>query len=136
MHSHEFIQKVKELYAETNSIRKVSRLLNTAPSSVKYMVENNYNRTKKTGGPRKALTNRDNLAIKLEVKRVKQAGQRVTATKIKENLGLECSNKTVERSLKKLNLRYRNSKKKIILKKTHREARVSIATRWLCENHP
>ena len=136
MHSEELILKVREQYQKIKCIREVARNFGLSPSSVKYMVENNYERRKKRRGPKPILTTRDTMHLTREVRRLGQQGERVTATKLLKNLDLDCSDQTLRRKLSSLNLKYRNMKKEIRLTATHKAKRLELAKTWLSENHP
>lgn len=135
MHSKELIEKVKEKYEEVKCLQETAEIFKLPLSSVEYMVKNDYDRSKKKRGPKSVLTSRENFRIKREVKRLKGGQERVTAKKVKENLELIFHEKTIQRRLKKLNLKYKNNAKKIILKKEHKERRVELAQHWITSGH-
>ena len=135
MHSKELIEKVKEKFGKVGCLIETARSFELPLSTVEYMVKNDYNKSKKKRGRRPALSPRENLQIKREIKRLKIGQERVTARKIKENLNLDCHQKTIERRLKGLNMKYKNSTKKIILKKEHKESRLKLAQYWIESCH-
>ena len=135
MHSKELIDLVRATYQEQRSIRKTAEITKQSPSSVAYMISNNYERPKKKRGRRPALSPRENLAIKREVKRIKSAREKVTARKLKENLELTSCERTIRRKLHKLGMKYKNDSKKIHLTKRHKDERVRIVSDWLARCH-
>ena len=95
MHSRDLIEAVKAMYRKEGNYEKIAKFLDLPANSVRFMVNNNYDKVKKKPGKRKILGVRDDNRIKREVKSVKNNGNRVTEKIINENLGLECSIRTV-----------------------------------------
>ena len=135
MHSKELIEKVKQKFGQCKCLSETAQIFDLALSTVEYMVRNNYDKTKKKRGPKPVLSPRENLQIKREVKRLKGGQEKITAKKIKENLNLTCHAKTVQRQLRKMNMRYKNNAKKIILTREHKENRLRLAHQWISTSH-
>ena len=136
MHTKEFIDKVRMQFFQLGNYRKVARNLNLAPSSVKYIVENDYDKYKSKRGPKKIISNKENSLIRREVNRLKQQKEKVTSTKVLRNLNISCSPKTIQRELRTMNFIYKKNKKKIVLSFAHKEKRIKKAKEWLTNSHP
>lgn len=134
MHSEEMIEKVRKLYKKHKSYREVARKLEIDHSSVRYMINNDYTRTKKKCGPRKKISNRELTKIKKEVRRLKSENQRVFASKIKSNCSIDANIRTIQRELAYLGFGYKNVSKKLPLTKTHKQKRVELSRLWIEQN--
>ncbi|XP_074599799.1 uncharacterized protein LOC141854134 [Brevipalpus obovatus] len=113
MYPMELIDKVKAYFEKVKCLQKTAQVFDLPLSTTEYMVKNDYGKKKKRRGRRSVLSPRENLQIKREVKRLETDQERVTARKVKENCNLTCHQKTVERRLKKMNMKYKNNTKKL-----------------------
>ncbi len=75
-------------------------------SSVRYVVNNNYDKPKKKRGPKFKITSSEKIKIKKELKNLKNQNQKVTAKKIKTNCNIDTNIRTIQRSLSKLGFGY------------------------------
>lgn len=98
MHDKELIDKAKKLYNADRSVSAVSQLSKIPLSTVQYMVANDH-KPKKKRGKAFLLNKRDQTRIKKEVRALNSRGEKATAPKIRANLGLNRSIRTVQRCL-------------------------------------
>lgn len=115
------------MYQREHNYEKISKLLSIPANSVRFIVNNNYNRTKKKPEKKKILGTRDTNRIKCEVKIIKGCRSKVTARKLKENFDLNCSIRTIRRQLSSMNMKFKKKSKKILLKPQHKERRIELA---------
>ena len=74
--------------------------------------------------------------MELAIGSLQETSTRVTSTNILRKSGVKLSKSTVQRYLKTSGYNYMNSKKEIILKNCHKQARVEICKNWLIEGVP
>lgn len=81
-----------------------------------------------------------NKVIKLKIKRcisrLKSNQEKVNSTKIRVGCDLSVSNKTIQRHIKSIGMKYRKIKRKISLSKDDKLNRKNNVLLWLSENHP
>ena len=70
MYSEDLREKVREIFKKDKNYRSVASKMVLQPSTVFYLIKNDYSRLKKKTGPRKKVTSRQTTKIKLEVKRL------------------------------------------------------------------
>ena len=89
MYSKDFIEKVRSIYLKEKSVRKTADRVELKPSTVAYIVKNNYQRIKKKRSPKKIIKSFQKLKKKGEVGRINSENQKVTASKIKINCDID-----------------------------------------------
>ena len=95
------------------------------------MIHNDCNRSGKSQSRSNILKSRENSKVGRELKRLRSSGHKVTSPKLKENLNLNCSVRTIQRRLKATNKKYKG-----IRKKSHKDERLGISKEWLTQSHP
>jgi hypothetical protein len=95
------------------------------------IINGTNHKTGKLMGRPKKLSRRDQSRIKRHVVKEVNAGRRVTSRTIKQDLNLDVSRWTIQRSLKRNKVLYKLAKKKLPLTKSHRQTRLNFARRHL-----
>ena len=70
MYSEDLRKKVRNIFKKAKNYLSVASKMDLEPSTVHYLVKNEYSRFKKKTGSRKKITSRQTAKIKLEVKRL------------------------------------------------------------------
>ena len=99
MYSEDLFSKVKEAYLIKKCYLQVSKDFGLSYTTVRYMCTNDYSRAKEKPGCKSKLCRKDILLIKKESRSLLEFGEKVTSRKIKNNLSLEVSRRTIQRLL-------------------------------------
>lgn len=96
MYSRDLVQKVRQMYSKKKNYHEVARDLRLRCSTVHFMVNNDYSRPKRQPGPKKKIDRRLESRIKAEVKSLQRKIDKITASKILNELldRPQCSNAT------------------------------------------
>lgn len=137
MFSDDLRAKIREAYEEKRNYREVGRMFNISHQSVKYVIENDYNKTKEKRGTKLITTKSEELSIRREVRRLNDEGEKVTAKKVMENLDISnISDRTMRRNLSRLGFSNLKASQTIVLTSKHMKERLSFAERMIETNHP
>ena len=117
---------IKRYYHQNCSYRKTAGFFRISKDRVRRIVLNLYTKEKKKPGPILKLTRRDETRIKKFIRHEVELGRRVTAGKVKEELGLSVNKSTISRHLNRMNFFYEEFVKTLPLSKEHRRARVDF----------
>ena len=90
----------------------------------------------KKRGRKAKLTKTTKLRIKRCISKLKSNEEKVNSTKIRNDCDLDVSNRTIQRHIKSIGMKYKKIKKKIQLSKIDKLNRKSNVLRWLSKNHP
>ena len=129
MYSKDFIENVRSIFKEEKSIRKTAERVGKSPSTISYIIKNNYQRIKKKTGPKYAIK-----PYQIQVRRMISENQKVTAKKIQTSCDIDVSLRSVQRSLSRLGFSYKKVDAKLPLTKQHKNKRVELARKWIAEN--
>lgn len=89
-------------------------------------------RVKGPYGPKKKTTARDEAALRLNARRLRVSGARVTARKVRAEAGLEAlSLRTIQRRMQGLRWKYAEVRRQIVLTAQHKQARLQLCRQWL-----
>lgn len=137
MFSEDLRLKIREAYELKKSYRQVGRDFNISHQSVKYIVENDYNRSKEKRGPEIKTKREEIKNIKREVRRMNNEGEKVTARKVMTNLEIDnISDRTMRRNLGRIGFDHNKAAQSIPLTAEQRKKRVAYAEDLLAKNHP
>lgn len=137
VYSKDLIDKIRQKYDEKKSYRAVGRDFDLSHQTVKYMVHNDYDKEKETRGPKPKATTYQQTAIKREVRRLNDDGNKVTARKVIDNLKIDnFSERTMRRNLTRGGFRHKTAKQDIELTAQHKKNRVQFAEKMVSESHP
>lgn len=118
-------------YSQIADIAKISK------STAHSIVNGSHKVQKKKPGPKSLLKRADLTSIKRRVNILEDAGERVTANKIREECNLtHIHTRTMRRAIAKLGGSYKEASKEIKLTSTQKKERVRLATYWLDETWP
>ncbi|KAI2805744.1 hypothetical protein BLOT_004746 [Blomia tropicalis] len=142
MYSKETIERVKAVANDGYSERKIASIMKIPKSSCPVFVKNCVFikfgvicvGKKKTGTPKK-LKKRDVLSIKREVNKLSKKGSKVSSNKIKKNLDLQVSTRTIQKTMNEIGFRFGTVNNKLPLSQQHKEKRMVFAKSWLSNNH-
>ena len=135
MYSKETIQRVKAAANDGYSERTIASIMKIPKSSVHYIIHNDYDKKKKKTGTPKKLKKRDVLSIKREVNKLSKKGSKVSSNKIKKNLDLQVSTRTIQKTMNEIGFRFGTVNNKLPLSQQHKEKRMVFAKSWLSNNH-
>ena len=133
MHSKEVVCLARNKQEDGLSIRRIAMDLKLLKSTVEYMLKTNSERKKKRRQKR-SIGKRTEVRMKRTVTWLLTSGEKVTARKVKEKCELDVNVRTVQRTLRRIGLKYAKAKKKITLTKKHKGARLECAKRWLTKH--
>lgn len=135
--SEDLREKIRDSFRDTKNYRETGRRFNISHQSVKYVVENDYEREKDKPGPSRKIDDYQMMSIKREVRKAGNEGQKVTARKIKENLQIDdVSERTIRRTLSRAGFDHQDQRQMIQLTAEHKRNRVKQAEKWIETNHP
>lgn len=123
--------EIRAQYTILKSYRKVAEKCKVDKDTVARIINGTNHKTGKLMGRPKKLSRRDQSRIKRHVVKEVNAGRRVTSRTIKQDLNLDVSRWTIQRSLKRNKVLYKLAKKKLPLTKSHRQTRLNFARRHL-----
>lgn len=128
-------QLVKRLRNENKSYIEIGKIIGLSRHVVRHL--NVYEKVKnpKKRGKKPVLRNADKLLIKRRISTLKNDGQKIDSTKLKNACQLDVSTRTIRRYLFNVGMTYRNIPRVIFLTKSHKEKRVEIATKWITSSH-
>ena len=129
--SNEIISIVKKLRGEGKSYNIISKTLGITKSQVQYALHRKLKVIKKKKGPPKKIGKAAVVSIKRNLSKLTETGERVNSTKIKRDLSLNVSTRTVQRTMKSLQFKYQKVSKYICINKSNKALRVTYATQWL-----
>ena len=133
MYSEQERDYIRRKYEELGSIRKVSKKCKISAQTVFNIINHKHNRLDKKLGRPKVINRREKLRIKKFLRSEINNEKIVNSRKVKENLLLEASVRTIRREIKELGFRYNHNKKKLYLSKKHCISRVEFAKKHLAE---
>ena len=98
-------------YEEFKSIRKVSKKCKVSAQTVFNIINNKNNRLNKKLGRPKVIDKREKLRIKKFLRSENNNQKIVNSSKVKQNLLLKASVRTIRREIEALGFRYKHDKK-------------------------
>lgn len=134
MWSDEIKSLVKSWKMKGKSYNEISKLLNVSKSSIQNLCKYINKRHNKKRGPKFSLQNFDKIVIKREVNRCLMSKEKINSRKIIGKCSLKQSKWTIQRHLKRLNLKYGKAKSKVFLNKKSKENRVNMIHQWISKN--
>lgn len=131
MHDKNIVETVLRLRNEKKSFKQIGDQLNLNKSTIFGIIHRKPENVKKKRGPKPLL----DKTIKLRIKRYANCkfskGEKVSCPKIIQDLGLVVSPETVRRSMAKSTFKYKKSRQKIVLSKSHKIKRVEKCLSWI-----
>jgi transposase len=127
MLSEEENAKIKQLYAEHGSIRKVVEKSKFAYQTVWNVLNNVPRKKRRSPAVPKKITKRSGQKILDFIRRERRQDHLVNSTIIKDHFKLDCTTRTIRNFLQEKNVSYEISKKEITLEDRHKQARVVFA---------
>jgi transposase len=120
--------------AEGRSYAEIAELLSITRNEAINLCYYKLKTIKRKSGPPKKLKGYHQLLIKRTICHFHEKKTKVNAPKIIKECNLDVSLRTVQRHLKCQGLKYKRSKSKINLSKSHKEKRLEIITEWITKN--
>jgi len=136
MYSKDIISLVKRKRLDGLSLNAIAKDLKLSKSTVQYMIGNEYDRLKKTSGPKKKINEKVTAKICQMARKIRDGNQVVTARKVKAELSYDISIRSIQRTLSGNNFKYQSVERYMPLSKKHMQDRVNKASNWLSNCHP
>ena len=113
------------------SYEEISKVLNVTKSQVQYVLNQKHVINKCKRGPKPKIGKKEKLQIKRSINRILKEGKKVNSSKILAECELNVSKWTVQRSLKKMDLKYKKASIQIKLTQQHRQLRLKCVSEWI-----
>lgn len=134
MYSKAIRELAKKLSLEGKSYSEISLILKIPRSSIQKIIKSTYVPNGKLNGRPKLIEKKEEKVIKNAVRVIKKVEEKVTSTKILQRTKLSCSQSTVQRTLRRLNLKYRKQPEIIQLTTDQKEKRMKCIECWFSKN--
>ena len=85
-------------------------------------------------GPKNLLTFKDKFSIKRQISILNSENKKVNSTVLKFDCGLSVSNRTIQRYLTKIDMRYQKAHVEIVLNKKDKQLRMDTISNWICHD--
>lgn len=120
-------QEIRDLYAETKSVRKTAKKARISTNTVLDIVHNRNRRSGKKRGPRPILSARDKRTLIRTARKGIANGEIVNSRILKKKTGLPASRRTLRRELQRHDFSYQPVPKRLPLTKNDKKNRLEFA---------
>lgn len=124
----------KKLRSQKKTYKQISETMNISIDSARNLTRD-LQYFKKKRGTKNIIDSKYKMRIKRNISLLKVRHEKVNSRKLIDNCELPCSKRTVQRFMKRENLKYINVRHQIKLSKADKENRYAMASKWLSENH-
>lgn len=133
MYGKDFRKAVLDKFQKTGKLRKTGRKFKISPTTVRNF--SNYTPPEKeTRGRKSILTDRDRAKIKRIINKLKRKKEKVTATKVLKELGVDVSTRTIQKELRKMNLTFKRIRQRVELTNMNCQNRKSFCIKVIRDN--
>jgi len=129
------IASAKRLRDDGLTFKEISQILGISIHSARGLCVNKRISNLKKRGPKFKLNSYCKLKVKRCISALKNDGQKVNCTKIKNACNLNISTRTIQRHLSKMCFTYKKAKSQLVLSKYHKQKRLDIVSQWIADNH-
>lgn len=123
-----------QLNEDGYNFNEISSIMNISRFSARSLCQYKLKKNPKKKGSVKKIGKKDGLRIKRQISTFFENGEKVNSRKIKESCNLNVSTRTVQRYMKNTGFKYKKVKSQIFLQRRHKEERIRIINKWICEN--
>jgi len=128
----EDIKKMIMKFSEAGkSAAQISKELSIPRSTVRSTIKPSYKKKGLHPGPSPVVSKLNEKSIAEAVRKIRKSGERITSKKVLNRTRLQVSTKTIQRTLRKCNMRYKKIPQKIELNDDHKRKRIEIAKQWI-----
>lgn len=127
---------VLKLKGKGKSYSEIANILNISRNQVVNMCQYDLKIMKKKRGPQFKLKKYDKLKIKRKISIFENNQERINSNKIKKQCCLDVSVRTIQRHMKRCEMKYKNVRKQILLTNSDKFTRLETVRLWIGNNHP